>query len=375
MKILICPDKFKGSLDARGVCRAIEEGVLRIHPDAEVTCSPMADGGEGTCALLTEIHQGTIVDVQVKGPLFTPVTARYGLSVDGQMAFIEMAEASGLTLLSADERNPMLTTSYGTGELIADAIGRKVKKIILGIGGSATNDAGIGMAAALGFVFCDAGGEELKPVGENLIHLCHIKTDRVNPGLNDVSIIALCDVTNPLYGADGAAFVYGPQKGGDDSQLKLLDAGLRNFRRVVHRQLRIPVDFPGAGAAGGLGAGARVFLSADIRRGISFLMESSALASHIAEADVVITGEGRIDEQTFSGKVVSEVLRLASAARKPVVVVCGRCEIPVGDIQSRGIAHIVSLVDQQTSEDSAMKNTASLLTEKIASLFKDQTKP
>lgn len=373
MKVLICPDKFKGSLDARGVCRAIEEGVLRVYPDAEIKSSPMADGGEGTCSLLTDIHEGSVVEARVSGPLFTPVTAHYGISGDGEMAFIEMAEASGLTLLRPRDRNPMLTTSFGTGELIADAINRKVKKIILGIGGSATNDAGIGMAAALGFSFYDASGEILKPVGENLIHLHHINRDHVHPELKNISVVALCDVTNALYGPDGAALVYGPQKGGNPSELQLLDAGLRNFRRVVHKQFKVSVDFPGAGAAGGLGAGARVFLSATIQRGITFMIDSASLSEQVADADVVITGEGKIDGQTFSGKVVSAVLSLASAAGKPVIAVCGKTEIPATDILSRGVARLVSLVDGNTSEESAMKNTARLLTERIASALTEQT--
>lgn len=375
MKVLICPDKFKGSLDARGVCRAIEEGVLRIHPDAEVRSFPMADGGEGTCALLTDIHQGQVVDVQVTGPLFAPVNARYGISGDGQMAFIEMAQASGLTLLRPEERNPMITTSFGTGELIADAIRRKAKKIILGIGGSATNDAGIGMAAALGFSFLDVDGEVLKPIGENLIHIHHIGRDRVNPELKNMRIVALCDVINPLYGPNGAAFVYGPQKGATASQVTLLDAGLRTFRRVVHKEFGISVDFPGAGAAGGLGAGAYVFLSATMQRGIAFMMEHASLAEQIAHADLVITGEGKIDDQTFSGKVVSEVVRLASAARKTVIAVCGKSDLSSEELQRRGISRVVSLVNEKTSEVSAMKNTAHLLTERMALLLRDQTNP
>lgn len=374
MKVLLCPDKFKGSLDARGVCRALEEGVRQVYPHADVKSSPMADGGEGTCALLTDIHHGQVVEMKVTGPLFTPVTARYGISGDGQMAFIEMAEASGLTLLRPEERNPMLTTSFGTGELIADAIRRKVQKIILGIGGSATNDAGIGMAAALGFSFCDKSGEVLKPIGENLIHIHHIKHHQVNPELKNISITTLCDVTNPLYGPDGAAFVYGPQKGGTASHLQLLDAGLRNFRRIVHKQLKISVDFPGAGAAGGLGAGARVFLSASIQRGIAFMIESTSLRQQIADADLVITGEGKIDRQTLSGKVVSEVIRLASEVGKPVIAVCGKSELSVEDVRLLGISQLVSLVDKATSEEFAMKNTARLLTEKIASSFRERTK-
>lgn len=366
VKVIVCPDKFKGSLRAIEVCRAMAEGVLQVYPSADVQCFPMADGGEGTCALLTEWHEGKEIDVTVHGPLFKPVVARYGLSGDGHTAFIEMAQASGLTLLSPNERNPLLTSSFGTGELIADALKRNVKEIILGLGGSATNDAGIGMAAALGFAFCDASGETLKATGEDLIHIRHVRTDRVNQGVKDVSFIALCDVTNPLYGPDGAAFVYGPQKGGDRSQLELLDAGLRNFRRVVHKYLKISVDFPGAGAAGGLGAGSRAFLSATIQRGVTYVINSWGLPEKMRDADLIITGEGKVDHQTFSGKVVSEIASLASREGKTVIAVCGKCDVPQTETRSRGIHSVISLVDQNTSEQSAMNDASSLITQKVS---------
>ena len=374
MKVIICPDKFKGSLNASEVCQAIQEGILRARPDADVQSVPMADGGEGTCALLTALHAGSVIETEVSGPLFTPVVARYGISEDGTTAFMEVAEASGLTLLTAAQRNPLLTTSFGTGQMIADAIRRNVKKIVLGLGGSATNDAGIGMAAALGFSFCDATGESLKPIGENLIHIHHIKTQDVDPALKHVSVVALCDVTNPLFGAEGAAFVYGPQKGGDERQLQLLDAGLRNFRRVVRKRFMTTVDFPGAGAAGGLGAGAKVFLGASMRHGIKFLIESTGLARKIEDADVVVTGEGKIDEQTFSGKVVSEVIKLASTAGKPVVAVCGKSDLSAEAIRSKGIHRLVTLVGDHTTEQSAIEQARTHISEKIASLFRDKAK-
>lgn len=375
MKFIVCPDKFKGSLNAREVCNAIKEGVLRVFPDAGVQSYPMADGGEGTCGLLTELHHGRVVRMEVSGPLFTPVVAHYGISGNGDIAFIEMAEASGLTLLTPSERDPLLATTFGTGELIADAIRRKVKTIVLGLGGSATNDAGIGMAAALGFSFLDAAGKPLKPIGENLIRIHQVETRDVNPGLKNTSVVALCDVTNPLFGPEGAAFVYGPQKGGAESQLQLLDAGLRNFARVVNNLFMMSVDFPGAGAAGGLGAGARVFLGARVKQGVKYLMESCDLASKISDADVVITGEGKIDEQTFSGKVVSEILNLAQAVAKPVVVVCGKSDLKPDLIRSKGINALVTLVDENTSEQSAMEDARAHITEKIASLFRDTAKP
>jgi glycerate 2-kinase len=370
VNILVCPDKFKGSLSARHVCDAVAQGIREVYPGAHVETVPLADGGEGTCALLTEASEGRRITIQVTGPLFTKVTAHYGISKDCTTAFIEMAEASGLTLLMPEERNPLMTTSLGTGEMILDAIGRGVKNIILGLGGSATTDGGIGMAAALGYHFCDAGGEILKPIGENLIHIHHLRADCVNPALAEVSVIALCDVTNPLYGPEGAAFVYGPQKGADEDAVKLLDAGLRNFRRVIHKHLKISVDFPGAGAAGGLGAGARVFLNASMKKGVNYIIENSGLNEKMAQADLVITGEGKIDNQTFSGKVVSEIINLADSAGKPVIAICGTSEVPEEEAKVRGLRKVISLVDEQTSQKSAIEHAATLTTLRIAQELK-----
>ncbi|MEX2233257.1 MAG: glycerate kinase [Cyclobacteriaceae bacterium] len=365
MTILICPDKFKGSLNAREVCNAITSGLLEVNPNARIQSVPLADGGEGTCDLLTEWSNGTYVEIEVHGPLFNHLTARYGISKDRDTAFIEMAVASGLTLLKPEERNPLATTSLGTGEMIRDAIDRKVNKIILGIGGSATNDAGIGMASALGYGFCDAGGEDLKPTGENLIHLHHIKTNSVNLLLKKVQVVALCDVTNPLYGPTGAAHVYGPQKGADKQAVELLDGGLRNFRRVVHKYLKTSVDFPGAGAAGGLGAGAKVFLNATMEKGVNYIIKNTQLVEKINNADLIITGEGKIDDQSFSGKVVSEVIRLARNAGKPVIAVCGKCDVSEEETKAYGIQKVISLVDQETSPESAIQHAANHIRRKI----------
>lgn len=366
MKVLICPDKFKGSLTAAEVCEAVEKGIRRVLPSSDVRHAPLADGGEGTCALLTELNQGQQIDVTVNGPLFSPVSARYGISQDGRMAFIEMAQASGLMLLEPSQRNPLLTTSYGTGELISDAIRRKVRTIIIGLGGSSTNDAGIGMASALGYTFYDAMGDPLKPTGENLIHIRHISSASVDPGLRSLKVIALCDVTNPLYGPEGAAFVYAPQKGASKADVELLDVGLRNFRRMVHKHLGISVDFAGAGAAGGLGAGARAFLHASVESGVKFIIEARGLRDDISKADLIITGEGKIDGQTFSGKVVGEVLELARKEHKPVVVLCGSSNVDSSLAQSRGIEALLTLVDKNTSQQSAMEGAATHISEKIA---------
>lgn len=365
MNILIAPDKFKGSLHAREVCQAVAKGLLDIDPRATIQAVPLADGGEGTCDLLTEWHEGSKIEMNVHGPLFSKVAAHYGISKTGDIAFIEMAVASGLTLLNPEEKNPLLTTSLGTGELIADALQHEVKKIILGLGGSATNDAGIGMAEALGFQFCDVEGTPLKPTGENLIHIHHIKTNMVNPKLKNVGVVALCDVTNPLYGPDGAAFVYGTQKGARKQDLELLDAGLKNFKRVVHKYLKTSVDFPGAGAAGGLGAGAKVFLHASMEKGIRHMIHTTHLEEKINSADLVITGEGKIDRQTFSGKVVSEVTRIAKEAGKPVVAVCGKNDLTVDELTSYGIKKLISLVDDNTTAESAIENASALISLKV----------
>ncbi|HEX8037555.1 MAG TPA: glycerate kinase, partial [Chryseosolibacter sp.] len=288
----------------------------------------------------------------------------------GDTAFIEMAVASGLALLKPEERNPLLTSTIGTGELIVGALSQGVGKIVLGLGGSATVDAGIGMASALGYRFLDSDGEELKPVGENLIHVRSIDAGAVSARLRNVRVVALCDVTNPLSGPDGAAYVYGPQKGGSQPALDLLDAGLRNIRRMVKKYLGVSADFPGAGAAGGLGAGARVFLNASIEKGITYILRSARLEEQIRDADLVITGEGKIDSQTFSGKVVSEVTRLAVASGKPVMAICGKCELAEGEWQSHGVGKLISLVDNGITAETAMKEASSLITRKIAAEFR-----
>lgn len=365
MKILICPDKFKGSLAAKEVCVAVARALHEVNPEAILQSVPLADGGEGTCDLLTDWYGGSKIELEVAGPLFTPVRASYGLSRDGGTAFIEMAVSSGLMLIRPEDRNPLYTTSLGTGELIADAMKRSVKKIVLGIGGSATNDAGMGMATALGYKFCDAEGMALRPTGENLIHIRYIDSSAVNPLLKSTEVTALCDVTNPLYGPDGAAAVYGPQKGASPQDVQFLDAGLRNFRRVVHKNLKLSVDFPGAGAAGGLGAGAKVFLNAQMVKGIRHIIDSTGLVERICDADVVITGEGKIDQQTFSGKVISEVLRIAEAYNKPVIAICGKSAMPEAVLKDHGIKKLISLVDDTTSEESAIRHAAELITKKI----------
>jgi len=369
MKILVCPDKFKGSLTAPEVCTAIASGIRAAMPVADIDEVPLADGGEGTCLLLTRQSGGTLIEREVAGPRFESVRAAYGLSGDRQTAFIEMAAAAGLMLLDPDQRNPRFTTTFGVGELIGDALNRGVRHIVLGIGGSATNDAGIGMAAALGFQFLDAEGNRLEPVGESLIHLRRIARDAVHPRLNNVAVTTLCDVANPLYGPDGAARVYAPQKGADPETAIILDNGLRNFSEVVGQEMKISANFPGAGAAGGLGAGAKVFLGATPERGIDFMMSATKFHQRLVGTDIIVTGEGRLDGQTLSGKVVSEVCRIGKKAGIPVIAVCGSAELTEESRTALGLAAIESLVDENTPVEIAIRHAPELIAQKIKNVL------
>lgn len=364
MNILIAPDKFKGSLTAKEVCEAIQSGLLQVDPHLTIVSIPMADGGEGTCELLTRYFGGRMISIEVTGPRFKKIKSEYGISKDGSTAFIEMAKASGLQLLKPEDRNPLLTTTLGTGELIKDALDNGVKKILMGIGGSATNDAGIGMAQALGFEFYDSNNNSLKPIGENLVHLNSIRLDNIHPRIKEVEFAGLCDVDNPLFGAKGAAYVYAAQKGADDNAIKLLDEGLRNFETVIQKAFKTSVDFPGAGAGGGLPGGAKAFLNISIHRGMSYIIKATGLEEKIQQADLIITGEGKIDQQTLAGKVVMEIGRLGLKHQKKVVAIAGKCELRNLEIQKIGIAEVISLMDYQISEQEAITNAYQLIQEK-----------
>jgi glycerate kinase len=354
MRILICPDKFKGSLTASQVCDAIEEGISKKYPHAKIIKLPLADGGEGTSRILTSFFKGKTIRLKVHGPLFEDVEAEYGTD-NNTTAFIEMASASGLQLIPEKKRDPMETTTLGTGELIADALKLGCKKIILGIGGSATNDAGIGMASVLGFKFFDEHGALLSPVGKNLASIRRIEAPDER-----IDVVALCDVNNPLYGANGAAYIYGPQKGATPESVEILDQGLRNFERVVQETFQRSADFSGAGAGGGIAGGASIFFNLEVRSGIEFIMETLNVHEEIRKADLIITGEGKIDHQTLSGKVVGQVAR--QGAQK-VIAICGICEIAPADL---GIAGVISLVNNSTKTAEAIRNAYSLIAQKMA---------
>lgn len=319
---VLAPDSFKESMTAKEVCEAMEIGIKRAIPDAECIHVPMADGGEGTVQSLIDATGGTLVKKEVTGPLGTKVVAGYGILGDGKTAVIEMAAASGIHFVTKETKNPLITTTYGTGELIKDCIEQGITDIILGIGGSATNDGGTGMAAALGYKFLDEDGKELKLGGGFLDRLATIDTSNVIPGLRDVHILVASDVTNPLCGEHGASRVFGPQKGATPEMVEILDNNLRHYAQVVKDQLGIDVlNVPGAGAAGGLGAGLLAFTNATMKKGIEFVIEYTNLKEKLRHADYCFTGEGGIDFQTKFGKTPYGVAKVAKSVNPNMKVI------------------------------------------------------
>ena len=323
-QITVAVDSFKGSLSSREVADAFEEGWRSCYPDCQVRKVSIADGGEGTVEALVETLDGEYVDVEVSDPLGRPVSARYGVVDKGSTAVIEMSAASGLPLLASDERNPMKTSTFGTGEMVADALRRGCRKFLVGIGGSATNDGGLGMVRALGFRLLDAEGNELPGNGESLGRLAAIDASHAMSELSEAEFVVACDVNNPLYGPRGAAYVYAPQKGADRAMVEALDAGLRNYSSVVEQfSGKLVSDMPGAGAAGGLGAGFKALLGARLERGIDMVLSAMSFADIIEGCDLVVTGEGRLDRQTVMGKAPSGVLQAAKAQGIPTIAIGG----------------------------------------------------
>ena len=375
MKILISPDKFKGSLSAVEVAEAIEQGIRRVIPGAEIIKFPLADGGDGTVSLLTRHFKGRFIQINVHGPLFNNIEAEYGFVESIKTAFIEMSSASGLSLLVEKHHNPLLTTTLGTGEMIADAVRKGAKRIILGIGGSATNDAGIGMACALGYRFFDINGKELDPLGENLQLIRSIDDSELLFKPSEINVLVACDVDNPLYGKKGAAYVYGPQKGATPEMVVKLDKGLKNFARIVMAKYGKDVNhMPGSGAAGGLGAGSVAFIDASLRPGIDLCMEITGFEKQLSSADLIITGEGKLDNQTFHGKVIDGVTRLAGKNNIPVLAICGDIKVNSRELKKHGILRSASLVNHFGSVDYAIKNAGIGITEVSRILLEDYLK-
>ena len=361
MKIVIAPQSFKGSLSALEVAQAMAQGIKRVLPDAETVTVPMADGGEGTVEALVNATCGQIVTTDVTGPLGESITAKWGILGDGVTGIIEAAAASGITLVPSGKLNPLITTTYGTGELIGAALNAGCRKLIVGIGDTATNDGGAGMAQALGVRLLDNRGKELPWGGAALARLDRIDISGLDHRLAECQIVSACDVTNPLCGESGASVVYGPQKGASEEMCRRLDEALSHYAKVIRADLDIEVkDLPGAGAAGGLGAGLVAFLGAELLPGIDIVIESVGLVDHLGDASLVFTGEGRIDGQTLCGKTVSGVVAKAKALRIPTVAIVG--EVAAGsDVYRSGIDAVLSIAPGPISLEKSVADAASLI--------------
>ncbi|EJJ0546862.1 glycerate kinase [Cronobacter sakazakii] len=358
-KIVIAPDSFKESLSAMDVAKAIEAGFREIYPQASYVCVPMADGGEGTVEAMVAATGGQIITTPVTAPLGNKVDGFFGLLGDGETAVVEMAAASGLHLVPTAQRDPRITTSYGTGELILAALERGVKAIIIGIGGSATNDGGAGMMQALGARFLDGEGCELAPGGAALARLERLDLSALDPRLAQVSVTAACDVDNPLCGEKGASAVFGPQKGATPAMVTELDAALRRFGEQLEAATgKAIISAPGAGAAGGMGAALLGMLNAELRPGIEIVIESLGLAQAVRDADLVITGEGRLDSQSIHGKTPVGVARVAKQFQRPVVAIAGSLTPDYQIVHEHGIDAAFSVIDRIVTLQEALDDAA-----------------
>lgn len=353
--ILLAFDSFKGSLTSSEVADAFEEGVRSVAPDYIIKKVCLADGGEGTAEALVNTLQGQWVEVDVLDPLMRPIRARYGLIDEGRTAVIEMAAASGLTFLTNEECNPLKTSTYGTGQLIADALAKGCQKLIVGIGGSATNDAGIGMLSALGFRFLDAEGDALSVCGESLEQIVFIDSSHLIPELKSVEIRVACDVTNPFCGPHGAAYVFAPQKGADEAMVVRLDKAMHRFAQVIKEFNQTDVTtIPGAGAAGGLGGAFTALLDARLCRGVETVLDALHFGELLKGCDLVVTGEGRIDRQTLMGKAPFGVLEAAAREGIPTIAIGGSVAW-CPELEQSGFSSILSINDENLPLDIAMR--------------------
>ena len=362
MKIVIAPDSYKGSIYAPEAARAMREGVLRVLPDADIVLVPVADGGDGTLETLVETSGGETRSAEVTGPLGERVRASWGAMGDSRTAVIEMARTSGLALVPAEKRDPLVTTTYGLGELIAEALESGYRSFILGIGGSATNDAGAGMAQALGVKLLDGGGSELPHGGAALTDLDRIDMSGLDPRVGESEFSVACDVSNPLTGPKGASAVYGPQKGATMEMVEQLDAALAHFAEVVKRDIGADInDVPGSGAAGGLGGGMIAFLSGRLRAGADIALETVDLERHLAGADLVITGEGQLDFQTVYSKAPIGVAQRAKARDIPVIAIAGSLGDGFTDVHEHGIDAASAITHAPMTLEDASENAHDLV--------------
>lgn len=334
-RIVVISDSFKGTISSQQICQIAATSIPAFFPDCDVVCIPVADGGEGTVSCFLEAIEAVPVTIPTTGPYGEPIEATYARS--GNRAVIEMASAAGLPMVG-EQKNPALTTTYGVGRLIRHAIENGCREILLGLGGSATNDGGCGCAAALGVQFFNSAGEAFVPVGNTLHQICKIDPAQADALLKDVTITVMCDVDNPLHGATGAAFVFGPQKGAGPDMVRLLDENLRSLDIVLQKELNMYIaDVPGAGAAGGMGAGCIAFLHAQLKSGIDAILDMVGFDALVQNADLVITGEGRIDSQSVRGKVISGIARRTSRRNVPLVAIVGSIDDSAQTAYSLGV--------------------------------------
>lgn len=354
--IVLAPDSFKESMSAKEACIAMERGIKKVDKNIKCVHVPMADGGEGTMQSLVDATNGKTYSLEVVGPLGNKVQAEYGILGDGEVGILEMASASGIHLVSLDKRNPLITTTYGTGEVIKACLDKGVKKLLIGIGGSATNDGGAGVIQALGGKLLDKDGNELGFGGGELGKLHNIDLTNFDPRLKDVIVEVACDVNNPLCGEKGASNVFGPQKGATPEMVSLLDNNLKHYANIIKEQIGMDVlEVPGAGAAGGLGAGLMAFLNGTLKKGIEMVIEYAGLEEKVKDADMVWTGEGSIDFQTQYGKTPLGVATVAKKYDKPVIAFAGRVGDNIDVLYEKGIDSIFGIMKGVTSIEEALE--------------------
>lgn len=366
MKVVLAPNAFKGSLSAVNAARVMAKGVLKACPQAETIAVPFADGGDGLSDIILDALQGEARFVAVSGPLGQTVRSSFCWVPDRDMAAVEMAKASGLALLNPEELDPLQASTYGTGQLIKAALDLEVSSIVVGIGGSATNDGGIGMAAALGVKFLDEKKQQVNPVGSELKRITEIDMSGLDPRISNTDIEVICDVHNPLSGENGAAYVYGPQKGASSAQVAELDAGLGNLASVIEQSLKIDVRWlPGAGAAGGLGAGLFAFLGAKLRSGVEVMLDLLHMEDKIKDADLVLTAEGKLDEQIAYGKGPAGVAACACKQGVPCIVIAGSIADELPDLDALGINAVFSLCPGPIALSKAMEGVSKYLLQTV----------
>ena len=366
MKILLAPDSFKGSLTSQQVCESLAKGIRSSFPDTDIQSLPLSDGGEGFLSVFQQNMPGKLISVNVAGPLGKQLTARYYVIKADNVAVIEMAEAAGLVRVPVEKRNPFKTTTFGLGQLIGHALDRGIRKFVIGIGGSATTDCGAGMAQALGVKFFDGNGNEMiEKMNGDLIGQCRdMAIDEIHPAIAESDFRVACDVDNPLLGSNGAVYTYSQQKGASLYELPILEQNMAKYCHFIETHLKMKIaDIPGAGAAGGLGAGLIAFLGAGLESGIELILNTVKINQMLAECDLVITGEGKIDRQTLQGKVVTGVAKRARQYSIPVIGVTGKLEMDSDGIEQLGIEKVFSLVEECGSEKMAIEKAEQLLVE------------